>query len=198
MNFNFKKYYLIMKNKIVKLGSYMLFIFMWFNITAQENNLCVGYYWTPEEANIKMKEFASTWHDSQSWEKRADRIREGIIKGMKLDKMPDIKGNFNVKITNSRELDGYIVENIRIESFPGFYITGNIYRPLKSKEKNPAVLCAHGHGENQRFKETRQYQGAVLARMGAIVIAYDMVGHGESHQVTSHSIPIALLLQTWN
>lgn len=43
-----------------------------------------------------------------------------------------------------------------------------------------------------------QFQGAVLARMGAIVIAYDMVGHGDSHQVTSHKMPIALLLQTWN
>jgi hypothetical protein len=38
---------------------------------------------------------------------------------------------------------------------------------------------------------------ASLARMGAIVFAYDMVGFGESQQV-KHDIPIALLLQTWN
>jgi hypothetical protein len=34
--------------------------------------------------------------------------------------------------------------------------------------------------------------------MGAVVFAYDMVGHGDSQQVSSHTIPIALLLQTWN
>jgi hypothetical protein len=33
--------------------------------------------------------------------------------------------------------------------------------------------------------------------MGALVFSYDMVGYGESTQVT-HDIPIALLLQTWN
>ncbi|NLO02332.1 MAG: acetylxylan esterase [Bacteroidales bacterium] len=187
-----------MNRFLLKIWCLSLLITTGINSYAQDDMLCVGYHWTPDEANLKMKEFASSWHDRQTWENRADMIREGIIKGMKLDQMPEIKGNFNAQITNTREFDGYIVENIRIESFPGFYITGNIYRPSNPKEKNPAVLCAHGHGENQRFKETRQYQGAVLARMGAIVIAYDMVGHGESHQVTSHSIPVALLLQTWN
>ena len=34
--------------------------------------------------------------------------------------------------------------------------------------------------------------------MGAIVFAYDMVGYGDSQQVDSHKMPIALLLQTWN
>lgn len=187
-----------MNRFLFKLWSLSLLIISGISSFAQDDMLCVGHYWTPDEANLKMKEFASTWSDKASWEKRAQMIRETIVKGMKLDQMPPITGNFNARITNSREFDGYIVENIRLTSFPGFYITGNIYRPTNPKKKNPAVLCAHGHGENQRFKETRQYQGAVLARMGAIVVAYDMVGHGDSHQVDSHSIPIALLLQTWN
>ena len=185
-----------MNRFLFKLWSLSLLIISGISSFAQDDMLCVGHYWTPDEANLKMKEFASTWSDKASWEKRAQMIRETIVKGMKLDQMPPITGNFNARITNSREFDGYIVENIRLTSFPGFYITGNIYRPTNPKKKNPAVLCAHG--ENQRFKETRQYQGAVLARMGAIVVAYDMVGHGDSHQVDSHSIPIALLLQTWN
>lgn len=165
---------------------------------GQDSLLCVGYYWSEDEANRKMKEFAATWNDRESWEKRAAIIKEGIVKGMKLDQMPDIKGNFNARITNTRELDGYIVENIRIESFPGFYITGNIYRPAWSKGKNAAILCPHGHWKDKRLKEDVQYRSAVLARMGAVVFAYDMVGHGDSHQVDSHEIPIAMLLQTWN
>ena len=168
------------------------------NSHAQENDLSVGHYWTEDEANLKMKEFAGEWHDRQSWEKRADLIKKGIIEGMQLDRMPQISGNFNPKITNTREFDGYVLENIRIESFPGFYITGNIYRPIKSSGKHAAILVAHGHGVDGRLKDIRQYQGAVLARMGAIVFAYDMVGQGDSHQVDSHQIPIALLLQTWN
>jgi dienelactone hydrolase len=100
-------------------------------------------------------------------------------------------------IRNTREMDGYIIENIAIESFPGFYITGNLYRPVTPKEKNPAVLCPHGHARDKRFTEDVQKRSASLARMGAIVFAYDMVGYAESTQV-NHRLPIALVLQTWN
>ncbi len=159
--------------------------------SQQDNMLCRGYYWTEDEANLKMKEFASKWDDLESWEKRANMIREGIIKGMKLDQMPEIKGNFNPIINHKRVMDGYTVENIAIESFPGFYITGNLYQPLNKKEgkKYAAVLCPHGHAKDKRLREDVQTRSAVLARMGAIVFAYDMVGYGESHQVT-HNIPM--------
>lgn len=177
---------------------FLFILFSGFQSFGQDDMLCVGYHWTEDEANLKMKEFASTWDNLESWEDRSHKIKQGIIEGMKLDQMPKIEGNFNARITNTREFDGYILENIVIESFPGFYITGNIYRPTNPQKKNPAILCAHGHGKNQRLQATRQFQGGVLARMGAIVFAYDMVGHGDSHQVTSHNIPIALLLQTWN
>jgi len=187
--------------KIIRLAKYSLLfgiILSGIDSFSQDNMLCVGSYWSEDKANLKMKEFASMWNDLESWENRASIIMKGITEGMKLDKMPEMEGNFNAKITNTRIFNGYIVENIVIESFPGFYITGNIYRPVDSKKKNPAILCAHGHGENGRLQETRQFQGAVLARMGAIVFAYDMIGYGDSHQVTSHKMPIALLLQTWN
>lgn len=164
---------------------------------SQDNMLCVGHHWTQDEANLKMKEFAGTWNDLGSWEERAEMIRLGMIKGMKLDQMPEIEGNFNARITNSRKFDGYIVENIVIESFPGFYITGNLYRPEKAEEKHAAVLCPHGHARDKRLSHYVQYRSAVLARMGAIVFAYDMVGYADCKQVT-HKMPIALVLQTFN
>lgn len=164
---------------------------------GQDNSLCQGYHWTEDEANLMMKKFAMEWDDSISWEKRAQIIKQGILEGMQLNKMPEITGEFNPVIRNTRIMDGYIVENIAIESFPGFYITGNLYRPSVKKEKNAAVLCPHGHRKDKRFTDDVQIRSAVLARMGAIVFAYDMVGYGECLQV-NHKIPIALLLQTWN
>ncbi len=160
--------------------------------------LCMGAHWTEDEANLKMKEFASTWNDLPSWEERASVIREGIITGMQLEKMPRVEGHFHPVIRHSREMDGYMVENIAIESFPGFYHHGE---PLQAigirREKHAAVLCPHGHAKDKRFTGDVQKRSAALARMGAIVFAYDMVGYGESQQVT-HRMPIALLLQTWN
>ena len=163
--------------------------------------LCQGHHWMEDEGNLMMKEFAGEWSDLDSWEQRADVIRKGIIEGMHLAKMPDIQGNFNTLIRSPRSLDGYIVENIAIESFPGFYVTGNLYRPASDQGKWAAILSPHGHWSQPedygRYREDVQRRCATLARMGAIVFAYDMVGYGECDQVT-HDIPIALLLQTWN
>jgi uncharacterized protein len=162
-----------------------------------EDRLSVGNYWTPDEANLKMKEFASKWHDRDSWEKRANTIKEGILEGLYWDHMPKIEGNFNPIIHSRRTMDGYVVENIAIESFPGFWITGNLYSPLKPKARNPAILNPHGHLANKRFTDYMQIRCAAFARMGAIAFTYDMVGYAESTQ-TTHKMPIAALLQTWN
>ncbi len=183
-------------NTMKKLGL-LLLMGIGINLYGQDEMLCMGHHWTEDEANLMMKKFAASWDNLPSWEKRAEMIKEGIIEGMGLDKMPVIEGSFNPIIRNTREMDGYMVENIALESFPGFYITGNLYRPLAEKEKYPAVLCPHGHLPDKRLREDMQRRCAVLARMGAIVFTYDMVGFGESQQV-SHRIPIALLLQTWN
>jgi dienelactone hydrolase len=150
-----------------------------------------------------MKDFASKWNDQASWEERAEVIRQVIIEGLQISKLSNINGNFNpiisepVKVNGYIETDGYFVENIAIESFPGFYVTGNLYRPESGGDKHPAILSPHGHWFDRRFSEEVQKRCAVLARMGAIIFAYDMIGYGESLQV-DHNIPIALLLQTWN
>ena len=186
-----------LKNYMVRIVTLIMFICLGTGLYSQEDMLCRGRHWTEDEANLMMKKFAEEWSDRESWEQRADIIRQGIIDGMLYDKMPEIKGNFNPIVRNTREMDGYIVENIAIESFPGFYITGNLYRPDDDGKKHAAVLCPHGHMPDKRLREDVQKRSAVFARMGAIVFAYDMVGRGESLQV-NHKIPIALVLQTYN
>ena len=44
---------------------------------SQETNLCVGNYWTEDEAKVMMSGFADQWTDKSSWEKRANQIRSG-------------------------------------------------------------------------------------------------------------------------
>ncbi|MCK4749039.1 MAG: acetylxylan esterase, partial [Bacteroidales bacterium] len=189
----------MMRNTLMIPGLMIAILFLASHVDtqAQESMLCMGGHWSENEANLMMKEFASEWDDKETWEERAAVIRQGMIEGMQLQEMPDIEGNFNPVIRKTREMDGYIVENVSIESFPGFYITGNLYRPLEPEDKNPVILCPHGHMKDKRFTKDVQIRSAALARMGAIVFAYDMVGYGESVQVY-HRIPIALVLQTWN
>ncbi len=187
-----------MKTTKLVLGLLVILLFSAGNIvSAQDNMLCQGNYWTADQANKIMKQWAAEWTTRNDWEKRADIVRQGIIKGMKFDQMPRVDNNFSPIIAQTLKMNGYVVQNIAIESFPGFYITGNLYLPEEPEDKNPAILCPHGHWENRRMSEEVQKRCASFARMGAIVFAYDMVGYGDSHQVT-HDIPIALLLQTFD
>ena len=179
-------------------GLLILFLIVAHNmVLAQSNMLCQGEYWTEDQANKLMKQWATEWTTKSDWEQRADVIRQGIITGMKLEQMPVVDNNFHPIIRKTFKMDGYIVENIAIESFPGFYITGNLYRPSEPDEKCAAILCPHGHWQDRRMSEEVQKRCASFARMGAIVFAYDMVGYGDSKQV-NHKMPIALLLQTFN
>jgi dienelactone hydrolase len=96
-------------------------------------------------------------------------------------------------------MDGYTVENIAIESFPGFFVTGNLYRPTEYSGKLAAIACPHGHWTEPpgRLRDDMQIRCAFLARSGAVVFAYDMVGYADSDQI-DHKMPISLVLQTWN
>lgn len=166
-------------------------------ILEHNNMICSGGYWTEAVGKIKMEVFSSLWNDLQSWEKRAQTIRENILAGMQWDKISAYDSKINVIKHSQKIMDGYSVENIALESFPGFYVTGNLYRPLQKQKQYAAVLSPHGHLKDKRFTDYVQLRSAYLASKGAIVFAYDMVGYGESKQVR-HKMPISLLLQTWN
>ena len=158
--------------------------------------LCRGSYFTEEQGKAALQQFAATYHDKASWEQRADIIREGIIKGAGLEELPQ-NTPLNPIIHSKKAYDGYTVENVAFESLPGFFVTGNLYRPTQIQASYAAILAPHGHGTDPRFAAYTQERCASLARMGAIVFAYDMVGMGESNQCT-HQFPRALTLQTHN
>ena len=166
-------------------------------ILELDNMICSGGYWTEAEGKIKMEVFSGLWSDAQSWEERVRAIRENMFAGMQWDKISKYDGKINFVKHSKKIMNGYSVENIAIESFPGFYVTGNLYRPLRRQKQYPAILSPHGHLKDKRFTNYVQLRSAYLASKGAIVFSYDMVGYGESNQVR-HEMPISLLLQTWN
>ena len=159
--------------------------------------ICNGRHWSEAEGKVKMDEFSQIWNDSVSWKNRAKSIRENILEGIQWNKISSYDNELNTIIHSKKIMNGYTVENIAIESFPGFYITGNLYRPLEEQKKYAAILSPHGHLKDKRFTDYVQLRSAFLANKGAIVFAYDMVGYGESTQVR-HKMPISMLLQTWN
>jgi hypothetical protein len=163
---------------------------------AQSTDLCQGAYFTEAQGKTFLDLTAVT--SRVAWEARAAKIRSQIREGMQLQTLP-AKPTSKPVINGKRIMDGYSIENVAFESMPGVYVTGNLYRPLKKQRSYPGILCPHGHGENPhgRFREQTQKRCATLARMGAVVFVWDMVGQGDSKQC-EHKMTKALKLQTIN
>jgi uncharacterized protein len=160
-------------------------------------DLCQGAYYTEAQGAQVLHDLSSQYHDRASWEKRAALIRQGIIEGAELQHMP--RQPLTVLRTGSIKLQGYSVENIAIETLPGYWLTGNLYRPTDTSRSMAGILSPHGHFHNPegRFQPDQQKLCATLARMGATVFTYDMIGYADNTQC-AHDIPKALKLQTYN
>lgn len=116
----------------------------------------------------------------------------------------------NPCITARHQRDGYEIENIAFESMPGFFVTGNLYRPTGTAGPFPTLLCPHGHSAKGRLEHSpnnsTQARCISFARQGYIAFAYDMVGYNDAQQAP-HRFDTwrdwlwsfgALHLQTWN
>jgi len=165
------------------------------------------YYRRPvEEGKKHLDRLLASYPVVSAWESRKSELRRCIAEQIQLSPFPK-KTPLNPVYTAIRKYDGYIVQNVGIETIPGFYLCGSLYRPAKGKGPFPAVLSPHGHfnstdlNENGRYRPDQQYRCAMLARMGAVVFSYEMFGYGESLlqiEKTDHKTVLALTMQTLN
>ena len=146
-----------------------------------------------------------------AWENRAREIREHVLVSCGLWPMPE-KTPLNARISGRIERDGYSIENVYIETLPGFFLAGNLYRPLgQGSGRFPGILNPHGHWKEGRLVDNTLGSIAArcinFARRGMVAFSYDMVGYNDTAQVkhTFASNPTNLLwnislmgLQTWN
>jgi dienelactone hydrolase len=142
---------------------------------------------------------------TKEWTQRAEHVRQQMRVALGLWPRPE-RTPLNAVIHGRMARDGYTVEKVFFESMPGFFVTGNLYRPARAKGRVPGVLCPHGHWNGGRFmnasdaevkkqlkngaeifangaRSPLQARCVQLARMGCVVFHYDMIGYADSVQI---------------
>lgn len=125
----------------------------------------------------------------EEWMARAHELRTRIMVSAGLDPLL-ARTPLNPRLSPPLTRDGYTVQNVSLETLPGFYLTGNLYRPLGIDPPYPAVLCPHGHWKNGRLENGERSsvpgRSINLARRGALVFTYSMIGYEETKELIPH------------
>jgi dienelactone hydrolase len=135
------------------------------------------------------------------WEARKAALRRQVLSAAGLLPMWP-KNPLRPQIFGRIENHDYSIEKVLIETLPGYYLGGNLYRPLKPAppEGFPAVISPHGHWNYGRLEHTTiasvPARAINLARQGYVVFAYDMVGYNDTIQ-TPHDFGDTPTEQLW-
>jgi dienelactone hydrolase len=164
--------------------------------------LALGAQETP--AWLKRLEEASS--SAEKWKARRAEIRTQILVSAGL--WPELeRPPLKPAVYGKVEGDGYTIERVRVETLPGFHLTGSLYRPRGKSGPFPAVASPHGHWGQGRFTQTNEgnlpARGITFARLGFVCFMYDMVGYADfkqlPHKYEDPAWGIGLLgLQLWN
>lgn len=152
----------------------------------------------------------TSYPSHQVWLERAAFLRKQILAAAGLLPLPD-KKPVRAEVFGRLDREGYSIEKVLLETYPGFWLGGNLYRPRGRQGPFPGVVSPHGHWSYGRLEATPTgnlpARGVNLARQGFVVFMYDMVGYNDTTQLPHLRIggdredlwSINLLgLQLWN
>ena len=163
---------------------------------------CVGNYHSEADAILQLERLRATFDSPADWKGRVEKTRAQLLEQSGLSPLP-ARTPLKAIRHSPRQFDRYIVESIAFEPVPGFFAYGSLYRPeAMAKSRQAAILSVHGHWDHPngggRFRPDNQVRCATLARMGAVVLAVDMIGFGESaRQGWQHRSDHTMPLQLW-
>ena len=128
-------------------------------------------------------------YTKEEWIEKAEVLRQQIRVANGL--VPEHESTpLNAQVFGKIERDDYTVEKVYFEAFPGFYTTGNLYRPKGKTGPFPGIVTPHGHWGRGRLEDIDR--GSIPARcinfakQGYVVFSYDMIGVNDSSKQLEH------------
>ena len=141
---------------------------------------------TPRDLNTP---YTFPGYTKAEWTEKAEALRQQIrvANGLVPTHEPT---PLNAEIFGKIEREDYSIEKVHFEPFPGFFTTGNLYRPLGKSGPFPGIVSPHGHWTRGRIEDIER--GSIpgrcinFAKQGYVIFAYDMLGYNDSGKQIDH------------
>lgn len=155
---------------------------------------------TTEEGKQFLDYLNLLYPNKTDWEQRKAQLKACLPSALGLSPMPT-KPSTQIILTKIRKYNGYTVQNFALETLPGIYVCGSIYKSSLKMKQYPIILNPNGHFGQGRYRADQQNRCAMQARMGAIAVSWDLFAWGESllqFDGTLHRLSAAHAIQTLN
>ena len=130
-----------------------------------------------------------TYATLDAWKAQRAHLQKQVLSAAGLLPFPE-RCDLKPEVFGRLQRQGYSIEKVLIQTLPGYYLGGNLYRPLGKPGKHPGIVSPHGHWSYGRLEHTPigsiPARAINLARQGYVVFTYDMVGYNDTIQ-TPHA-----------
>ncbi|MBI2842657.1 MAG: acetylxylan esterase [Armatimonadetes bacterium] len=162
----------------------------------QVGTVCDRRYQVARDMNtlFDVTYLSAKYNRLKDWKSRATEVRQEVLCAAGLVPMPE-KTPLEAKVFGKIDRDDYTIEKVYFQSYPGLFVTGNLYRPRQTQDSAygpfPGVLCPHGHGGRFANDDLVSTPGLCinLAKQGYVAFSYDMIGFGDGWQIIHSTYP---------
>lgn len=128
---------------------------------------------------VEREALAALWRPStrEEWAQHKPALRQAVADAVGF--RPALLPRVEAERLGTTPREGYTLERIVFHGWPKAPISANLYTPAGLSAPAPAVAAPHGHSLEGKAYAVYQHTYINLARRGYVVLAWDMIGHGE-------------------
>ena len=115
----------------------------------------------------------------EAWLRQREQLRRDVLRSLGIDDWMPPAWDIDVRSKGSLQREGYRIEKLTFQSYPGMAIPALLYLPDRVAGRVPGVISISGHTLTSKAADYVQQRNVNLVLRGCVVLAYDYYGYGE-------------------
>lgn len=113
------------------------------------------------------------------WKNRREPLRQKILQILGIDDLVPPRWDLKLTKQGSIQRDGYSIERLTFETYPGFANAAILYVPDNAHGRVPGIVSISGHTNVSKAAQYVQQRNVNLVKRGCVVLSYDYFGYGD-------------------